>query len=67
MNVTGPYWREVSINWHNVSVHSDNTPLPEPMLAQMYVTMGHNELINAQNDNDVFNEHEDFNQYDPYV
>ena len=65
MNATGPYRREVSIDCDNGSVASDNTPLPERMLAQMYIT--HNELINAQNNDDVFNEHEDVNQYDSYV
>ena len=40
MNVTGPFWWLVNIGSGNGLVLSGNKPLPEPMLTQIYVTIG---------------------------
>ena len=44
LNANRRYWWEVNIGSGNGLVPSGTKPLPEPMLAHIYVIIGHNEL-----------------------
>ena len=41
MNVTGLCWWQINIGSGNGSLPSGSKPLPEPMLTQIFVTIGH--------------------------